>query len=375
MNTVIDKSLASELGGGVTDAHIRALVPFSARLQQDVAVLFRPPSFPEVDVNTPVGLRWVATSVVTRNSQGIFKLYMCNKNELAVWIPCGDSFVSNQSIAKKQSIAEFARNSTKFARSNRDHKRKGDLYDRKEGPVRPSQSNWKPADNQSDKDQIDLIRLRAEERREIRLKQEKVKNQKNDLKPTLPSIMSLPKIDRSKTTDTSSTEVGQPQPSVCCLQDASSKDASAGNKITKSENVKTHSIALAKRIEKKKAKWQLIRLAKKEKAREAAHKTTNNVVDDNKSSENVPAGPAIGCSSSSSSLTNEDGSSPSTAAAAPPPTTTSSPTLNDLALRVLGPISFPATGSTPNKSSISFGSFVPVDINDINFEDILLGDR
>jgi hypothetical protein len=104
---IIEESLA-QLGSQGPDTRIRALVPFSARLQQDLALLVGPPSFVEADFNSPQGLRWEGTSVTTRNSQGNFKLYLCRRRGLAIWIPYGEWFTSNQTPTAAQTIGELA---------------------------------------------------------------------------------------------------------------------------------------------------------------------------------------------------------------------------------------------------------------------------
>ncbi len=115
---------------------------------------------------------------------------------MAIWIPCGDYFTNNQIIASGLSIAELARHSTKGSRRYRDHKKEGlrerkeglrerkeglrerkeglrerkeGLREPKEGSFRPTWSNSNSVHNQPNSNQIDLIRIRAEERRAIRL--------------------------------------------------------------------------------------------------------------------------------------------------------------------------------------------------------------
>jgi hypothetical protein len=93
--------------GRDTDGRIRALVPFPARTEENDAQLFNSSSLKEVDYNSTLGLHWTATSLVVRNNHGSYKLYMCSTKDLAIWIPCGEWFYSNQTPAAAQSIADY----------------------------------------------------------------------------------------------------------------------------------------------------------------------------------------------------------------------------------------------------------------------------
>jgi hypothetical protein len=80
---IIEEPVAT-LGSEFTNDPIRALVPFFARIAQDRAQLFKPPSFEEAEYSSPHGLRWAATAVVVRNNQGAYKLYLCERRGLAM---------------------------------------------------------------------------------------------------------------------------------------------------------------------------------------------------------------------------------------------------------------------------------------------------
>ena len=106
-------SVVNETGGlGIewSSSFLQACKPFSARYPTDKAHFFTPPHFPEVESASPAGISWEATQVVTRNLNGSFKLYICKDQELAVWIPFGDVFISNHSSRSQQTIAEYAKN-------------------------------------------------------------------------------------------------------------------------------------------------------------------------------------------------------------------------------------------------------------------------
>ena len=128
---IIIEDIPDQLGRESVNTRIRALVPFSARLPQDQAQLVDPPSFSDLDSNSAIGLRWAATSVVTRTTQGNFKLYLCSRKDLAMWVPISDWFYSNVASQAPQSIAEFARttNSHLSMRTTRNHHR-ATPYDR-----------------------------------------------------------------------------------------------------------------------------------------------------------------------------------------------------------------------------------------------------
>jgi hypothetical protein len=119
MDDIIEEPLldCAMLGGRDTTGRIRALVPFSARKAHEEAQIFNPASFTEVDYKSTVGLRWAATTLVVRNDHGSHKLYMCQRKDLAMWVPCGDWFYSNQSPPATKSIADYVQE--RFRPTNR----------------------------------------------------------------------------------------------------------------------------------------------------------------------------------------------------------------------------------------------------------------
>jgi hypothetical protein len=107
MTTIIEES-PTTLGGREIGAPIRPLVPFSARLPQDEAHLVAPSSFIEADYSSSIGFRWVATSLVARDSHGTYKLYLCARSNLGIWVPVSDYFYNNHSPTANQSVADYA---------------------------------------------------------------------------------------------------------------------------------------------------------------------------------------------------------------------------------------------------------------------------
>ena len=104
----IQETITPSLSEGPS-ARLRAMVPFSSQIQEDQALLVGSSSFAEANYGSPQGMKWEATSVVTRTSHGNYKLYICHRRGLTMWIPYGDWFISNQSTSGIQSIGELAR--------------------------------------------------------------------------------------------------------------------------------------------------------------------------------------------------------------------------------------------------------------------------
>lgn len=91
----------------------QALVPFSAMVSKEIAQLVTPPKFSEIESSSPSGLHWIATNVVVSNEYGAFKLYLCQRKGMAMWVPCGDWFTSNQLQTGAQPIGVFAERRSK----------------------------------------------------------------------------------------------------------------------------------------------------------------------------------------------------------------------------------------------------------------------
>lgn len=186
---IVEKTLDKhEIG-----ANFQALVPFPATTQQEIAQLVSPPCFSQVECDSTMGLRWTATSVVVRNNHGSFKLYLCQRRNLAMWIPSGDWFYSNQSPQTGQSIADFARQSNKIRTDRSSRYCRPTPYDKPNSAVRKSNNP-----NQAAKGDLhtgglhtgtslepDLIQIRAEERR----LQRQTQKRRTEEKSTSPQVI------------------------------------------------------------------------------------------------------------------------------------------------------------------------------------------
>ena len=75
--------------------------------------MVNPFSFPEVGPNTSTGLQWTATNVTAPTDHGTYKLFLCPRRGLAMWVPSGDWFVSNQIPQANQTIAQLAEKRSK----------------------------------------------------------------------------------------------------------------------------------------------------------------------------------------------------------------------------------------------------------------------
>ena len=123
-NDVVFQSSSSSSGSGV---NFKALTPFSAMTHRELAQIIAPTSFPEVEPNSDNGLRWIASNVTTFSDHGNYKLYLCQRRGLAMWVPCGDWFYTNQTPQASQTIAQYAERRSK---ANRIRQKP---YDRPEG--------------------------------------------------------------------------------------------------------------------------------------------------------------------------------------------------------------------------------------------------
>ena len=177
-NDVVFQSSSSSSGSGV---NFKALTPFSAMTHRELAQIIAPTSFPEVEPNSDNGLRWIASNVTTFSDHGNYKLYLCQRRGLAMWVPCGDWFYTNQTPQASQTIAQYAERRSK---ANRIRQKP---YDRPEGSnlsnripniriprVRVDALASMPEDGARRSIDIepDLVQIRAEERRQERQQQQ-----------------------------------------------------------------------------------------------------------------------------------------------------------------------------------------------------------
>lgn len=140
---------------------------------RELAQIITPYSFSDVESNSSVGLRWVATNVVTYTDHGTYKLYLCHKRGLAIWIPTGDWFQSNQIPTAKQTIAQYAERRSKDKFRPRPYDRPGPVQ---VPHIQTEKSNQTHKDSRRNTDialEPDLIKIRAEERRQTRLKMQR----------------------------------------------------------------------------------------------------------------------------------------------------------------------------------------------------------
>lgn len=90
-----------------------ALVPFSAMTHRELAQIVTPASFSQMEPSSTLGLRWAATGVVVSTDHGTYKLYLCQRRGLAMWVPSGEWFYTNQAPPANQSIAQYAERHSK----------------------------------------------------------------------------------------------------------------------------------------------------------------------------------------------------------------------------------------------------------------------
>lgn len=100
---IYQSSSATPLG-----VNFPALSPFSAMTHQELARIISPPSFPQVESGSNLGLRWIATGIITSTDHGTYKLFLCQRKGLAMWVPTGEWFYSNQTNIANQTIAQYA---------------------------------------------------------------------------------------------------------------------------------------------------------------------------------------------------------------------------------------------------------------------------
>lgn len=127
---VIFEPPSSSISFGVLN--FPALIPFPATTNSSLAQLVTPLNFPSIDSKLTEGLRWDSTNVNVSNDHGSYKLYVCQRKGLAVWVPYGDCFYSNLPQASiEQTIGQYAERRSKQRPRYRP-------YGRPEGPVRIS---------------------------------------------------------------------------------------------------------------------------------------------------------------------------------------------------------------------------------------------
>ncbi len=221
---------------------------------------------------------------------------------------------------------------------------RSDSYDRPEGAIRQPRSHTGESDRSPDDGghknmrlslEPDLIRIRAEERREERL--EKSRGGRVGDQPTTSTKSPPLPLNKPPTT-------------------------SDGGKEKSSDLPHVRSQAATELIQRKKAAWKLIRFNKKQNNDPTIHTNTNSNANNNSNDTTTSA---------ASTTCNVVADHPT-----PPPTMIShvvSSALSAEAIRILGLSKFSHSGITSNGSSISMENLLPFDLDEMDFDDLLNG--
>ncbi|CAM4987772.1 unnamed protein product, partial [Rotaria socialis] len=175
-----------------------------------------------------------------------FRLYICSQQDLAIWIPGGDSFISNESPAPVKSIADYARDFPRNS-SNRHSNWSGSMQPprRNIGALHTKQNDSVSVNKQTLLP--DLTQIRAEERRLECLEKKGPQAQQ---------------AIKSPETDTRCPV----RPTVDARADAT--------KISIETASKPCTAAMLRRIQKKRETWKNMKMAKKGRAGKPVTNTT-----------------------------------------------------------------------------------------------------
>ena len=341
----------SSTSGSAIGANFIALSPFSAMANQELAKLFAPASFPEVESNSSgAGLRWAATGVVVHGSHGTYKLYLCQRKGLAMWVPSGDWFYTNQPPSVNQSIAEFAERTGKIRAERSARFSRSKPYDMSVGTIRKSHVN-KDTPNQVPNTRIKRVSGTAPESDQNLIRTETRRR--------------VPPMSKEKQLNTPT-----PPPQRTTTDDRPSTSAEAGltQRVSGSGQSSNGKRSPKKRSPKQIEKWLAFK-AKKKAIRITALRSVPHLHPTGPPQQKTPIEmpPEV----TRSSILSSGGMT----AMSPPQLqideSRSSPTLSEIAGKILGEPPGAFMVSTTNGSTITFGDFPSVDIDQIDIDDLM----